>query len=769
MNPGESSVTTQRKSTSRVQDRRKTKRKMIAGVVLLSLLISGLGFTVSSEPKVDEKTDAFKENGGPKIIRSYSDPNYPMGHEDENLNNGTGGSMIDILAEVENSSSITLSYEWCFGGICRPGENNLEMSNVEGDLYRVSLDGSAAGASKDGSFPADSYIEYVINVTGSSGKDYAEKWYKQWVYYPPGSANISASSSTEIFSSSPFKVNGSIRYDCTNGTGEHAKMENSVVRLEYGDEKWYTRTGKLGNFSKEIIAPPSSGKYLLNITVENETWDVKSHWEDPITVKKLNLSFTSHLNLTTCLPEDALRINGSATLNSGDIPEGADVSIRINKSEWITKIDPTGNFFMNITAPSSPGNYTVNVTVTSETYNLSKQKSLDLTVEKTQRAEIIVQSVEVSPDKSEIYENESFQIVSSLDNVGSGGAEFEAAFAVNSKENIRAVESVVLSSGASTTIRFNWSAKPGNYTIWVIAGHNESLEDSPEGNSRSLDITVMPKTPEILLGNITIVNTGDILEEENVNLQLRVNNSGKARAVFQLALAVDREENYTRWSSVKVETGSSITVQFNWSARAGRHTLWVIPDPNASLGDHFVVQKRKKIVSVEKKRAEIVVKDLGVYPKNKIEVNERVYVTATVFNQGNAPASFVVALAVDFRENVTDKTNLSLQPGEQKEVNLSWECSSDRHKVWLISDHDRTVDEQIESDNTAATIVETTPTSAGDDGTGEEEESSDLMRKGDIIFAAVIILFILAGTGFLLKKRELKDKEKESEEENDED
>ncbi|MCG2826510.1 MAG: hypothetical protein L6265_07980 [Thermoplasmatales archaeon] len=89
---------------------------------------------------------------------------------------------------------------------------------------------------------------------------------------------------------------------------------------------------------------------------------------------------TQTLNLSTCKPGNSVLVSGGAKWNNTPVING-NVTVKIIETDakWATSTDSNGNYNLTITAPSTPGNYTIRVTVALG--NLTGTKYAKLTVE----------------------------------------------------------------------------------------------------------------------------------------------------------------------------------------------------------------------------------------------------------------------------------------------------------------------------------------------------------------------------------------------------
>jgi predicted RNA-binding Zn-ribbon protein involved in translation (DUF1610 family) len=92
------------------------------------------------------------------------------------------------------------------------------------------------------------------------------------------------------------------------------------------------------------------------------------------------IAVTLSPNQTTCKPGNAVIVSGNAVYNDSIVPN-ANVIIKILETDddWNTTTDSNGDYSKNITAPTTPGNYTIRVTVISG--NHTGWKQMRLTVE----------------------------------------------------------------------------------------------------------------------------------------------------------------------------------------------------------------------------------------------------------------------------------------------------------------------------------------------------------------------------------------------------
>ncbi len=652
------------------------------------LIILGLAMTALVHP-IANATDLNQQ----EFISDHTNPNYPFGHTNPDYENGHGGSIIELVAELEGVTEPFIYYQWCIGDICF-GFAEFEMTHQGGNTWNLTLDGSATipgAASSDGSFPQNSKIEYRY-IDDSWESD----WFEFYVFPPPEDATIYSEHEHEFYPDEDIFITGSVEYDSTDDQDNQAMMENSPVTVTLGEDTWNVNTDRNGNFSATVKAPLTSGEHVMNIIAVNDTWGITTYYESSITVIELEISLEAESNQTSVLPGQTVSVTGSAILSDGTIPEGADVTMDLDDSYWYTSVDVNGEFEKDITAPDTTGDYVITVEVYYETYELFNSTELPLQVTELNEPDIRVLSMVIDPD--EPLEGELIDISSAITNSGTASGTFDTSLSVDGvPEEWR---KLALTPGQTAQVDFTIILAPGEYEILITADHNATLGD-PSEMSRIL--TVKEAYPEIRMSDIE-VNLPEIFEGDSVVLSLNINNTGKGIGSFDLVLSVGRSDNYTRWIKIDIEPEEDIEIEFTWDAVRGTHRLWVVADTNSTLGDHVIDRERNVTLSVAPRIAELIISNLRVTP-DKPRVGDLVNLDVRITNHGNKEASFDAALSVDYMDNVTRWINISLASQESVTLNIPFIPVSTYHLLWVSADHNNSVEEINKYNNRAAHIL----------------------------------------------------------------
>ncbi len=450
---------------------------------------------------------------------------------------------------------------------------------------------------------------------------------------------------------------------------------------------------------------------------------------------KMEILMESDLNKTSCLPENSLNMNGTASLSNGIIPDGSDVTLEVNNTELHTTVNNEGIYEISFNAPSQPGSYAVKVTINSTEYGLVNSTIHDLTVTEVPEPDIAITSINLNYTVQTLYQGDDIKVEYVVKNLGSAFAEFNISLSLDSLQNVMQSCKMNLSSGEKKESMFITSAFSGEHTLWINA-YDVSGDDNRDNNLINASYTAIEKKPSLEMSEISVDRPETMWEGDIVTLEVKIWNNGTSSVNISLVFSIDSESNYSKWFDVHIGIRDKKSIEVDWAAISGQHTLWIIADPNDTIDDGKIDNQTRSVsVSVLKKTSEISISNLKISPDENLTIGDEITASALVENKGTVSAYFDVVLSIDDKDNVSERVIISLGANESETVDFSYTLSTSSHVLWLIADHNESVEENLESDNNVYRIIEASQIDNTEDqknqGDGTQSDQNEPQTEDD--------------------------------------
>ncbi len=206
----------------------------------------------------------------------------------------------------------------------------------------------------------------------------------------------------------------------------------------------------------------------------------------------------------TCGPSSLVGIQGTSFIDgdSGTPVKGGDVGIRINNTigyldEYNITTDASGHYSITITAPSTPGNYTVNVTVTVSTLIGWNQSTLTVL---TPRPDLAFNG-NITFSNPSPKEGEVVTISCNIENIGKVWCQANISFYDGNpipKGQLIDVENFSLAAEENMTISIPWTTTPGIHNIHAVISSCIPEESDISNNNITASIDVTDTTPPLI-------------------------------------------------------------------------------------------------------------------------------------------------------------------------------------------------------------------------------------------------------------------------------
>jgi chitodextrinase len=236
-------------------------------------------------------------------------------------------------------------------------------------------------------------------------------------------------------------------------------------------------------------------------TIQVRAWDGEDHsTEQSIRVVVNNrpttfIELTEALKPTTTTPGGKVTVSGKATYDTNVPVANANLQITITETnkKWTTNTDSKGAYSYIITAPQTPGRYTVEVYVTDG--SLERETSKKFTVEEVP-PDLSIASGDISFSKSRPKDKERVVITVIVRNNGGSDAEGTISFYLDNIQSSTLFDrkDINVEKDNSVQLTATWTAKAGSHNIIVEIKDVVPAEDVTTNNVGTKRIVVVGET-----------------------------------------------------------------------------------------------------------------------------------------------------------------------------------------------------------------------------------------------------------------------------------
>lgn len=263
-------------------------------------------------------------------------------------------------------------------------------------------------------------------------------------------------------------------------------------------------------------------------------------------------------------------------------------------------------------------------------------------------------------------------------------------------------------TGHSLNTTFTWTAQPGaNPQVCVNADHSNIIPESNENNNELCKtLTLVIKSPDLTVTQITFVPTADIHVGDVVEFTAKVENIGEGNYSGDFDIGFYVNDTYKGVSHVTsgLLAGESTFVTFNWTASSCSN-----PVVKAKVDFFDIVQEsnetnneKTETLPVSIPYADLEIVNITWQPEENIKDRDPIIFNVTVKNNGpeNVVTNFKVYFDIDGYFTRTNLISGGLAAGESKTTSFTWKATpGDGHNATVKVDPDNIVSESDETNN----------------------------------------------------------------------
>ncbi|MEM3703338.1 MAG: CARDB domain-containing protein [Candidatus Bathyarchaeia archaeon] len=551
---------------------------------------------------------------------------------------------------------------------------------------------------------------------------------------PPPKVDLSISSLDISFSDhNPFDGQTITVTANVRNNGEES-AENVIV-------KFFDGNVTIGEKTIPLLAPESNGTAYICWTARGEGFHLIKVVVDPynaiiepdecnneatrsILVGKLpfigGIIVQASVMPDTTLAGSTVTVKGSAIYNTtygaGEPVAGAEVNIAI--ADWVQVKTYTlrdGTFEAKVTAPYTPGYYTIVVTVTDFTFN--ERVELGLNVTQVEGIDLTISLSDISFSPPDPVEGQHVSITATIHNIGTQDATNALVAFYDGDKLIGNGTIDTVTAGGASSLSLLWDATPwGWHTIKVVIDPENTITEVNENNNQaSRGIYVYPPLPDLTPTSIGFSdNTPAVNQIITISANIK-NIGGVSTSNVLVSFLIDGQliENVTI-TQINGKGESKIASIIYSFTTAGWHKVCVVADPDNS------------IVEADENNNRLCL-DIYVHPplpdltpsitlsNDSPNLGDIVTVYATVYNIGEVEAQNVTVSIYDDDVRIGYATITSLNAGAHETIQVLWNATpAGWHRIRVAVDENNTIEEIDENNNVAVRYVYVSPPQASD-------------------------------------------------------
>jgi parallel beta-helix repeat protein len=583
-----------------------------------------------------------------------------------------------------------------------------------------------------------------IGDTPNNGWDFQDKYplMNPWPSLEFGTADLSVSSVDIVFSD----PNPSEGLTITISARIHNLGERNLKNINV---RFFDGNTSIGEQQISFISHNSQGTASINWTAENEGFHLIKVVVDPDNIisekDEENNEATRSVLVGEITQFGEIIITGSVSPNetstgcsvivqgyaeynttygAGEPVAGAEVTITIiGWKQETTHTIKDGTYTAEITAPYTPGNYTIVVTVTDFTF--SKRIEIELSVAQETGVDLTLSHHDISFSPPNPIENESIGITATIHNVGTESATNILVAFCNDDMPIENRTIDLILGGESKDITISWNAtQAGWHAIKVSIDPENAIEELNENNNEaSKNIYVYPPLPDLTPTNIDFSDSTPMVNQ-TITISATIRNIGGVQANDVFVSFYNGNQSIGNVTIPCISgKGDSRTASISYSFTVdGWHFINVTADIENNIPE---IDERNnwycENICVHLPSPDLTLSSLDITFSNSTPtIGDIITIFATVHNIGEMNATNVSVEFFDGDTRITPFIIIPLIPaGGQETVDTSWNATPvGWHRIKVIIDKNKTIPESNENNNVASRYVYVCP---------PPEEAADLL------------------------------------------
>jgi len=401
----------------------------------------------------------------------------------------------------------------------------------------------------------------------------------------------------------------------------------------------------------------------------------------------------------------------NTTYGAGQPVAGADVTIAI--ADWAQVKTHTvwdGTFKTEITAPYTPGYYTVVVTVTDFTF--IERVELGLNVTCVEGVDLTVSPTDISFSPSDPIEGQYVSITATIHNIGTQNAANVLLAFYDGDKLIGNGTIDAIAAGGASSISILWNAEPRDWhTIKVVVDpENAIVEVNENNNQASRSIYVYPLLPDLTPTSIGFSGRTPAVNQM-ITISANIKNIGGVSASNVLVSFFVDGQLIESVTIAKIDgKGGSKTASISYSfTTPGWHKVCVVADPDNSIVEADENNNRLCVdIHVHSPLPDLT--PSITFSNNNPNLGEMVTIYATVYNVGEVEAQNITVSIYDDETRISYTTIASLNAGEYHTIEVLWNATpAGWHRIKVAVDENDTIEESDETNNIAVRYIYVSP------------------------------------------------------------
>jgi uncharacterized cupredoxin-like copper-binding protein len=419
--------------------------------------------------------------------------------------------------------------------------------------------------------------------------------------------------------------------------------------------EWATTAGDAGLFDAQVASEDDEATTDVEVLAKGElSLDITSTSSPVVEGNTMTVTATVENTGDTSVTESVTLRLGDQTVDSTDVSVDGGETATVTLS-WETAVGDAGSYEAIVQSGSASDSVGVTVLEESEL------------------------SVAIASTNSPVVEGTTLEVTAKVENTGEVAVSDEVSLNIGA-ETLDTAE-VSLDGGETTTVTLRWATSSGD-----AGEYQAEVAGGSDADSTPVSILEGGEFGVAVTSTNSPVSEGDPLE-----VTATVENTGDGTTTESVSLTIGNE------TVDSVETtlagGDTETVTLTWETASGDAGEYDARVATASNSDS---------VSVQVSAGGQFAVDISA-TNSPVSDGDALDITATVENTGGTSTTQSVTLTADGQER--DSRDLTLEPGESREITLSWETAGT-----VPGEYEVTVESQSDSDSSLVTLTE-----SGDD------------------------------------------------------
>jgi subtilase family serine protease len=369
----------------------------------------------------------------------------------------------------------------------------------------------------------------------------------------------------------------------------------------------------------------------------------------------------------------------------------------LKKEQHLSGMEADGTQVIAFTWLAEQGTHTIRFVVdedaiVSESDENNNEKSVTVS---SLAPDLIVDSITWLPQSPLSGENVTFTFT--IKNQGNGAVQSVLGIPYMGSVRLDSVSFGAMEPGETGSVSLEWPVAAGVYDVKLVLDPNDRILESDENNNEKL-VGFTPILPDVYVNSINWEPVNPSVDEM-VTFSIEIGNKGLApAAITRFHLYLDGKSSVYNTTG-PIMAGASETVDIEWAAGPGKHSIRVVADPYDGEKETDEENNEKTASSLLGVReADIYVSSASWTPAEPA-VGENLTFLVTVKNRGYGEAAYTHLDVYIDNVKTFSSTIPQLSYGAVYKEQVPWIVEEGSHTIRIVADADDRVYESDEKNN----------------------------------------------------------------------